>query len=108
MAKYTHLELDQDITAPAGYYTPTKEVRTGIDGREVLYIVSQMVIESSCCGVGDFASALVPGYIVGWRTGTDKDGAPVSDVEPIQDEKVRELVRQTIHDNESIDQVEFW
>jgi hypothetical protein len=106
MSEYTHLELDRDVAAPAGYYTPKKEVRIRIDGREVLYVVSQAVIDASCCGVADFASALVPGYIVKWRAGTDSQ--PVSEVAPIEDEHVRELVRHTIHNNENIDQVEFW
>jgi hypothetical protein len=108
MSTYTHLELNRDIAAPAGYYTPVKEVRTRLDGREVLYVVSQAVIVSSCCGAADFASVLVPGYIVRWRAGTDKDGLPVSEVEPIKDEKVREQVRRTIRENENITQTEFW
>jgi hypothetical protein len=108
MSTYTHQELDRDIAAPAGYYTPRKEVRIKIDGREVLYVVSQAVIDSSCCGVADFAAALVPGYIVKWRADADKDGLPVSEVEPITDEGVREFVRKTIRQQENINQVEFW
>jgi hypothetical protein len=108
MSTYTHQELGHDIAAPAGYYTPRKEARIKIDGREVLYIISQAVINSSCCGVADFAAALVPGYIVKWRAGADKKGLPVSEVEPIKDESVRELVRKTIREQENINQVEFW
>jgi hypothetical protein len=108
MSKYTHLELNQDVAAPAGYYTPTKEARIKIDGREVLYIVSQAVIDSSCCGVADFASALVPGFILKWRAGADMVGTPVSEVEPIKDEQVRDLVRKTIREQENVNQVEFW
>ncbi len=108
MSRYTHLELDRDIAAPAGYYTPQKEVRIKIDGREVLYIVSQAVVDSSCCGATDFAAALVPGYIVKWRAIKDKDGRPVSEVEPIRDEPTRDLVRQLIRERENITQTEFW
>jgi hypothetical protein len=108
MSKYTHLELDRDVAAPAGYYTPQKEVRVKVDGREVLYIVSQAVVDSSCCGVADFTSALIPGYIVKWRGYKDKDGLPVSEVEPIKDEPTRELVRNIIRDRENITQTEFW
>ena len=108
MSIYTHLELDRDIAAPAGYYTPQKEVRMQVDGREVLYVVSQAVVDASCCGVADFTSALVPGYIVKWRAGRDKAGLPFSEVEPIRDEPVRDLVRRLIRERENITQTEFW
>jgi hypothetical protein len=108
MSKYTHLELERDIAAPAGYYTPQKEVRVKVDGREVLYVVSQAVVDSSCCGVADFAAALVPGYVVRWRANQDKNGLPVSEVEPIRDEPTRDLVRKLISERENITQTEFW
>ena len=108
MSRYTHLELERDIAAPAGYYTPQKEARFKVDGREVLYVISQAVVDASCCGVADFAAALVPGYIVRWLASKDKDGLTVSEVEPIRDEPTRELVRKLIRERENLDQVEFW
>jgi hypothetical protein len=108
MARYTHLELGRDIAAPSGYYTPQKEVRLKYDGREVLYTVSQAVVESSCCGVTDFISAQVPGYIARWRADKDRDGRPVSEVEPITDSGVRDTIRKIIKENEHLNQVEFW
>jgi hypothetical protein len=108
MSRYTHLELDHDIPAPAGYYTTQKEGRIQVDGREVLYVVSQAVVDSSCCGVADFASALVPGFVVRWQAEKDKEGLPVSEVEPVRDETVREAVRKLIRERENIEQVEFW
>jgi len=108
MTKYTHLELERDIPAPSGYYTPRKEVRLKYDGREVLYVLSQAVIESSCCGASDFNSALVPGFIVRWWAETNKDGLPVSEVEPIADEKIRDDIRKIIKDTEHISRTEFW
>ncbi len=108
MKKYTHLELNKDILAPSGYYTPQKEVRLKYDGREVFYILSQAVIESSCCGASDFNSALVPGYIVKWRAEKNQQGLPVSDVEPITDETTRDAIRKIIKDNEHVSRIEFW
>ncbi|OGO06525.1 MAG: hypothetical protein A2Y92_05755 [Chloroflexi bacterium RBG_13_57_8] len=108
MIKYTHLELNKDIAAPSGYYTPQKEVRLKYDGREVLYVLSQAVIESSCCGASDFNSALVPGFIVKWRGEKNKEGQPVSKVESISDETVRDAVRRHIKETEHITRVEFW
>ncbi len=108
MNQFTHLELNKDIPAPSGYYTPQKEVRLKYDGREVFYVLSQAVIESSCCGASDFNSALVPGYIVKWRAEKNREGLPVSEVEPIADEKTRDDIRKIIKDTEHISRTEFW
>jgi hypothetical protein len=108
MTKYAHQEMNKDILAPSGYYTPSKEVRLKYDGREVLYILSRAVIDSSCCGATDFNSSLVPGFILKWRAETNKEGLPVSEVEPIADEKVRDSIRKIIKDTEHVTRTEFW
>ena len=108
MNRYSHLELNKDVPAPSGYYTPGKEVRLKYNGREVLYTVSQAVIESSCCGSSDFQSAQVPGYIVAWHAEKTKEGLPVSLVEPITNESAREAIRKIIKDTENVSQTEFW
>lgn len=108
MSKYTHLELNRDVFAPSGYYTPQKEVRLKYGGREVLYTVSRAVIESSCCGATSYSSALVPGYIVRWRAEKNEEGLPVSEVEPITSEKARDDIRKIIRETEHISQTEFW
>jgi len=51
------------------------------------------VADKSCYGSGvgcRFAQA--PGYIVNWKTKTAPDGSEVSDVEPVDDEEVREKI----------------
>ena len=108
VTRYTHLELKQDINAPAGYYTPQKEVRLKYDGREVLYVVSQAVVDSSCCGETDFASALVPGYLVRWQPEINEQGLLVSEVEPVTDKAAQEKIRKIIQETEHISQIEFW
>ena len=108
MTRYTHLELNQDIKASSGYYTPQKEVKFKYNGREVLYTVSHAVIESSCCGASDFTSAQVPGYIIRWQGETNNDGLAVSETEPIIDTLVQDYIRQKIRENEQLSQIEFW
>ena len=108
MNKYPHLELNKDIEALAGYYAPQKEVKLKYNGREVLYIIGQVVIDSSCCGKINFKYALVPGYVVGWWTETNKDGLPVSEVEPITDEAIQADIRKIIQETEHVSQIEFW
>ena len=108
MNKYTHLELNEDVTCIAGYYTPLKEVRLKYNNREVLYMVGQAVVESSCCGVGCWAYVVVPGYIINWQKRTNEAGLQVSEVEPISDKIVRDTISRIIKEVESVSQVEFW
>ncbi len=108
MTKYTHQELNCDIAVPAGYYTPTREVRLKYNGQEVLYVLNQSVIDHSCCGVTDFASALVPGYIVKWKAENTPSGNDISLVEPITDLDTRDKIRDIIREKEHVPQVEFW
>lgn len=108
MVKYTHLKLRQDIAAPAGYYTPEKESIIEIDGRKVLYILSSVEVDSSCCGKTSFNTALVPGYIIEQHVTESEDGSPVSEVEPITDRTAREKVKEVIRATENVSQVEFW
>ena len=107
-AIYTHLRLNEDINALAGHYTPQKEGRLPYDGREVLYIVSGAVVDSSCCGNADFNSALVPGYILKWQSAMNKDGLPLSEVEPVTDKTARTSIRKMIRETENLTQIEFW
>ena len=106
--EYTHLPINEDVTSIAGYYTPLKEVRLKYNDREVLYVVGQAVIESSCCGIGRWGYVLVPGYITSWQKRTNEAGLPVSEVEPVSDKIARDTISRNIKEVESISQVEFW
>lgn len=108
MRKYTHLELDKEQRFLPGYYVPLKEVRLKYDGREVLYVVGNVVIEASCCAAGSFAYVIVPGYIINWQTEKTEDGLPVSAVDPISDKAAQHGIRQIIDDAEHISHIEFW
>ena len=106
--EYTHTKLEEDVTCPAGYYTPHKEVRLEYNNREVLYVVGRAVMESSCCGFGSWTYVSVPGYIVNWQNRTNKASLPVSEVEPISGEATKENIRRIIKEAESVSQIEFW
>ena len=108
MSKYTHPELNRDIHSISGYYTPQKEARLKYGSDEVLYVTGQVVMDSSCCGSGDYSYALVPGYIARWQSETNKDGLPVSEVEPITDKIAQVKIRKIIQETEGVSQVEFW
>ncbi len=106
--EYTHLELNRDIQALAGHYTPLKEVKLEYNNREVLYVVSHAVIDSSCCGVADYVYVLVPGYIINWQNEKSEKGLPVSEVEPVSDKVSKDSIRKIIEEAEHISRIEFW
>ena len=108
MVKYTHLKSNEDVATPSGYYTPGKENRLNFDSREILYIIRDAVVDSSCCGTADFSSALVPGYVVEKNSETNRDGLTISDVEPISSTSTRENIRKILQETENVSQVEFW
>ncbi|MFC2072207.1 hypothetical protein ACFLUU_05800 [Chloroflexota bacterium] len=107
--KYTHLELDKDVTALAGYYTPQKEVRLKHNGREVLYVIGQAVVESMCCvSAGSWIYVVVPGYVVSWQNTKNEAGLPVSEVESISDEEAQASIRRAIETDEGASLIGFW
>ncbi len=108
MKKYIHLELNKEVPTPSGFYRPQKEVRLKYKDREVLYTISEAVIESSCCGANDYYSITIPGYIVDWKAEKNAQELPVSLIEPIVDESVRNDIREIIKNNENIILTEFW
>jgi hypothetical protein len=107
ITEYVHQGLKQEITAIGGHYVVVKEARLAFTGREVLYTVGIAAFDTTCCGVGGYAYALVPGFIVHCKDGTTEGGLAVSQVEPIRDEAVQEQVRQLIEETEPVHQVRF-
>jgi hypothetical protein len=105
--EYVHQELNQDVAAISGHYLLAKEVRLPFHGREILYLVGYALFDTTCCGVGGCAYALVPGFILDWKSKTNEDGLAVSQVEPVRDLVVREKVRRLIEKKEMVHQVSF-
>ena len=108
MNKYTHQELNKEQVSIAGHYVPITEARLKYNGREVLYVVGQAVIDTSCCGAANFLCALVPGYIVEWQSEKGEGGFPVTEVESVVDEDSRKRIKEIIKEAECVSQVEFW
>ena len=109
MAKeYPHAELDKKCYSISGYYIVEKEERLKYKEKEVLYVIGHAVIDNSCCGVGGCCYALVPGYVINWKTRDDDSENPVSDVEPVTDTDSKVDIARIIKDIETVTQIEFW
>lgn len=104
---FVHPELGQEITAIGGHYVFNNERRLSVDGRDVLYLVGYAVVDTSCCGIGGCAYALVPGIVEEWKYKKDDDGLCVSQVEPIHDADEQQEIRRLIQKKEMVQQVTF-
>lgn len=105
--EYVHQELDPEITAIGGHYVLTKEVRLPFREREVLYLVGYAVFDTTCCGVGGYAYALVPGFVLNWKVKANENGLAVSLVEPIRDAAIQKEIRRLIVAQGTVHQVQF-
>lgn len=107
--KYIHPELGKEVVfGIAGHYTPQQEGKLEYKGRQVLYEVGQVVLESACCGIDKWVYTSVPGYIVNWHNSESDTGLPASEIEPIADPEARENITRLIQFNEGPTPVEFW
>ena len=106
--EYTHAELGEEIRSITGYYIPEKEEKLKYKDKEVLYVFGAAVMDNSCCGVGGCGYALVPGYVVKWKTKKAKDGQPISDVELIRDDAERQEIAAVIKKKEGVNDVNVW
>ena len=114
--KYTHLPLNKDVEAFAGYYTPENEVRLKYNGREVLYVTGHVVVEATCCAesydgscaTANYWYAIVPGYLLEWQNERNESGLPVSEIELITDRERQKEIQQIILDKEAVARVDFW
>ena len=104
---YTHIELNIEVRSIGGHYVLEKEVRIPFNGREVLYVVGMGVVDTSCCGITGCRYAIVPGYILNWKSHANKDNLSVSDVEPIRDQDVKKEITERIKKTEMVQMVEF-
>ena len=104
---FSHPELNVQVTAIGGSYFMLKEDRLPFNDEEILYLVGTAIFDTTCCGTGGCAYALVPGFIRKWQYKTDANSRPVSRVKSISEERTRKKIREKIFKNESVHQVDF-
>jgi len=107
--EYIHQILnDEQVKTISGYYTIDREMRLEYKGKELLCVLGIGIIDSSCCGVGGCRFALVPGYILKWKTAKNEDGMDITEVEPVSDDQSKQDIKQLLEKEEIITQINFW
>ena len=104
---YVHQPLSTEVTAIGGYYRLVKESRLDHGGRVLLYLIAHAAFETTCCGIGGCAYAIVAGYVISWKYGTNPEDLPVSRIEPVAVKSDQEEIRQKLLGSEPIQQVIF-
>lgn len=107
LAEYVHQELNREIAAIGGYYVLVKESWIPFQGRAILYLIGHAAFETTCCGTGGCAYALVPGFVEEWKKRANQEGLAISQIEPITDSHTQQRVRRTLMDIEPVHQVLF-
>ena len=105
--KYSHRDLNQQVEAIGGHYMLTNEVQTMFRERQVLYLVGYGLFDTSCCGAGGCAYAIVQGYVISWKQKTTVDSHPISTVERIRETDIQKEIKTTIMNQEMVSQVIF-
>jgi hypothetical protein len=104
---FIHPVLNQEIQTISGHYVLSRESRLPFNDREVLYFIGCAIVDSSCCGAGGCAYALVPGYIRQWKYKTNPEKRSITQVAPIRNKGEREKLRLLILEKERVQQVNF-
>ena len=104
---FSHPQLNERVTAIGGSYILLKEVRLPFDGEDLLYLIGAAIFDTTCCGAGGCAYALVPGFVRQWKYKSDENGRPVSQVSPVAGDRLREKIKAVILKKESVHQVDF-
>ena len=104
---YIHPVLNEEIRTISGHYILSRENRLTFNDRQVLYLIGCAVVDSSCCGTGGWAYALVPGYIRQWKYKLNAGNLSVTQVEPIRDQGERQQLQLLIKKIEGVQQVNF-
>ena len=105
--EYSHPELNIQITAIGGSYILIKEAQMQFDGETILYLIGSAIFDTTCCGAGGCAYALVPGIVRKWKFKTDPEGRPVSMISPILQQNMQEKIKKFIFKKEPVHQVNF-
>jgi hypothetical protein len=104
---FTHPELNEPVTAIGGTYVLTGEQKVGYQGEQLLVFSGYAVFDTTCCGAGGCAYALVPGFVDSYRCRKDAAGNWLSSVRTIRDAHIRKAVTAVVLTKTNAHQVQF-
>ena len=104
---FAHPVLGREVTAIGGHYVFSGERRLPFRDREILYLIGCAVVDTSCCGMGGCAYALVQGFIRQWKYKKNSEDLPVSLIEPIRDVFLQKEIARLIQTRDKMPQVTF-
>ena len=110
MAKkeFTHPQLGQEVQSIAGYYVAREEQVMPYNGKEVLLILGDACIDSSCCGCASWSYVQVPGFLVKKSKRSSANDPVVSEVDTIEDKSVRQGVTESLAQRFPGARVDIW
>lgn len=106
--EFTHPDLGQEVRTISGYYVPREEHVIPYDGRDVLYIVGDACIDTSCCGAASWSYIQVPGFLLRKHMRGGGEQPAVSEVEMISDKTARQQVTDALIREYPGARVEIW
>ena len=104
---YVHPDLNKPVTAIGGQYVITGEQKIEFQGEQLLVFSGYAVFDTTCCGAGGCAYALVPGFVDSYRCRKDAAGKWLSEIRRIRDERLQKEVEAVILKKTSALQIQF-
>jgi hypothetical protein len=99
--RHVHAPLGEEVRAIGGSCALVEERLVEFEEERVLVVLGAAQFDTSCCGAGGCAYAIVPGFVRTFRDAMDGDGLPTSLVEPITDpgtqRRFEAILRETFH-----------
>jgi len=96
--EYVHLPEGSDAHSGHGVKAHWDERTVRHAGRDVLYLLTDAVVDTVCCGDRVFHYATVLGYVKEWRTRMTDSGQAVSLIEavtePAMQSEIEALLKQ--------------
>ncbi len=105
--RYVHLPEGSDEQSGHGVRAHWGERTASHRGREVLYVLTDAVVDTVCCGDRVFHYATVLGYVMHWKSARDASGLPVSLIEPVADPATRKEIEDLLKRDDAELQVSF-
>lgn len=106
---YSHLPQDEDIGFEGRSYSATEGV-LDYGGRKVLYVHVDASDVTFCdrSHASHLSSVNVKGYVARWKYGTNREGAALSEIEPVTDDRDRRAITDVLRSALNVSSVHFF